>query len=187
MDKRLKIIGVVGARPNFMKIAPLITALNREPDEFEFVLVHTGQHYDPQMNEVFFRELGIREPDMHLGAGSGSHAQQIAKIMMSFEQVLLENSPHLVVVVGDVNSTVAAAIVTSKLGIALAHVEAGLRSHDRRMPEEINRILTDALSDILFTPTRLAGENLLAEGKLIELEYEGHIYYMRKLPSRAKT
>ena len=164
MGKRLKIVGVVGARPNFMKISPLVRALNLEPEAFEFVLVHTGQHYDPLMNDVFFRDLELPEPDIHLGVGSGSHAGQTAKIMLGFEKVALEVKPHLVLVVGDVNSTVAAALVASKLGIALAHVEAGLRSRDRRMPEEINRIVTDTLSEVLFTPTRLADKNLLAEG-----------------------
>lgn len=164
MSERLKIVAVVGARPNFMKISPLVRALSREPEEFEFILVHTGQHYDPLMNDVFFRDLELPEPDIHLGIGSGSHAHQTANIMLGFEKVALELRPHLVVVVGDVNSTVAAALVAGKLGIALAHVEAGLRSHDRRMPEELNRLVTDTLSEVLFTPTRLADKNLLAEG-----------------------
>jgi len=161
---KLKVAGVVGARPNFMKIGPLAAELEKYSEDFEFVLVHTGQHYDPLMNDIFFSQLGIRKPDIHLGVGSASHAEQTAKIMLGFEKVAVELAPHLVVVVGDVNSTMAAALVASKLGIALAHVEAGLRSRDRRMPEEINRIVTDTLSDILFTPTRLADENLLAEG-----------------------
>ncbi|HUU26450.1 MAG TPA: UDP-N-acetylglucosamine 2-epimerase (non-hydrolyzing) [archaeon] len=164
MSTKLKIAGVVGARPNFMKIAPLASRLRMEPDQFEFILVHTGQHYDRQMNDVFFHELEIPEPDVHLGVGSGSHAEQTAKIILGFERVMLQTRPHLVIVVGDVNSTVAAALVASKLGIGLAHVEAGLRSRDRRMPEEINRIVTDTLSDLLFTPSRRADENLLAEG-----------------------
>ena len=164
MSGKLKVVGVVGARPNFMKIAPLASELEKHPGDFEFVLVHTGQHYDPLMNDIFFSQLGIRKPDIHLGVGSASHAEQTAKIMLGFEKVALELAPHLVVVVGDVNSTVASALVAAKLGITLAHVEAGLRSRDRRMPEEINRIVTDALSDILFTPTPLADENLLAEG-----------------------
>lgn len=147
-----------------MKIAPLMNALRQEPEVFDFTLVHTGQHYDRQMNDVFFSELGIPPPDVHLGVGSGSHAEQTAKVMIAFEKLLLEDRPHLVIVVGDVNSTLAAAVVASKLNICLAHVEAGLRSFDRRMPEEINRVLTDALSDLLFTTSRFADENLLAEG-----------------------
>ncbi len=164
MSAKLKVAGVVGARPNFMKIGPLAAELEKHTEDFEFVLVHTGQHYDPLMNDIFFSQLDIRKPDIHLGVGSGSHAEQTAKILLGFEKVAVELAPHLVVVVGDVNSTMAAALVASKLGIVLAHVEAGLRSRDRRMPEEINRIVTDTLSDILFTPTRLADENLLAEG-----------------------
>lgn len=164
MSGKIKVAGVVGARPNFMKIGPLAAELEKHSADFEFILVHTGQHYDPLMNDIFFSQLGIRKPDIHLGVGSGSHGEQTAKIMLGFEKVALELAPHLVVVVGDVNSTMAAALVASKLGIALAHVEAGLRSRDRRMPEEINRIVTDTLSDLLFTPTRLADENLLAEG-----------------------
>ncbi|MEA2062602.1 MAG: UDP-N-acetylglucosamine 2-epimerase (non-hydrolyzing) [Gemmatimonadota bacterium] len=160
----MKIIGVVGARPNFMKIAPLIAAMRHEPDVFDFTLVHTGQHYDTKMNEVFFSELGIPKPDVHLGVGSGSHAEQTARVMVEFEKLLLERRPHLVIVVGDVNSTMAAAIVAAKLKICLAHVEAGLRSFDRRMPEEINRVVTDVLSDVLFTTSRIADRNLIAEG-----------------------
>lgn len=164
MSTKIKIAGVVGARPNFMKIGPLAEALRGRPDRYEFVLVHTGQHYDEMLNEVFFRELGLPRPDVHLGVGSGSHGEQTARIMLGFEKALSEIAPHLVVVVGDVNSTLAASLVASKLGIAVAHVEAGLRSRDRRMPEEINRVVTDHLSDILYTPTGLADENLLAEG-----------------------
>ncbi|MFH1071779.1 MAG: UDP-N-acetylglucosamine 2-epimerase (non-hydrolyzing) [Candidatus Glassbacteria bacterium] len=164
MSTKIKIAGVVGARPNFMKIGPLSEALRGRPDRYEFVLVHTGQHYDEMLNEVFFRELGLPRPDVHLGVGSGSHGEQTARIMLGIEKTLSEIAPHLVVVVGDVNSTLAASLVASKLGIAVAHVEAGLRSRDRRMPEEINRIVTDHLSDILYTPTGLADENLLAEG-----------------------
>lgn len=164
MSEKLKIVGVVGARPNFMKIAPLAARLRRDPESFEFILVHTGQHYDHGMNGVFFQELGIPEPDVHLGVGSASHAEQTARIMLGFERVLFDLKPGLVIVVGDVNSTVAASLVASKMGIGLAHVEAGLRSHDRRMPEEINRIVTDTLSDLLFTPSRQADRNLLDEG-----------------------
>jgi UDP-N-acetylglucosamine 2-epimerase (non-hydrolysing) len=163
-DKKLKILGVVGARPNFMKIAPLMKALRQEPGAFDFTLVHTGQHYDRQMNDVFFAELGIPPPDVHLGVGSASHAEQTAKVMIAIEKLLQEKQPHLVIVVGDVNSTLAASLVASKLHICIAHVEAGLRSFDRRMPEEINRIVTDSLSDILFTTSPLADKNLMAEG-----------------------
>ena len=164
MSGKIKVAGVVGARPNFMKIGPLAAEMEKYAGDFEFVLVHTGQHYDPLMNDIFFTQLGIRKPDIHLGVGSASHAEQTAKIMLGFEKVALELAPHLVVVVGDVNSTMAAALVAAKLGITLAHVEAGLRSRDRRMPEETNRIVTDSLSDLLFTPTRLADQNLLDEG-----------------------
>jgi UDP-N-acetylglucosamine 2-epimerase (non-hydrolysing) len=164
LKSKLKIAAVVGARPNFMKIAPLAAELRKYPERFEFVLVHTGQHYDKVMNDVFFSELGIPAPDIHLGVGSGSQAGQTARIMLEFEKAVLEIAPHLVVVVGDVNTTLAAALVAAKLGIAVAHVESGLRSRDRRMPEEINRVLTDALADILYTPSRLADRNLLDEG-----------------------
>jgi len=161
---KIKVAGVVGTRPNFMKIGPLAAEMEKHAEDFEFVLVHTGQHYDPLMNDIFFSQLGIRKPDIHLGVGSAGHAEQTAKVMLGFEKAALELEPHLVVVVGDVNSTLAAALVAAKLGITLAHVEAGLRSRDRRMPEEINRTVTDTLSDLLFTPTRMADENLLAEG-----------------------
>ncbi len=164
LSDKLKILGVVGARPNFMKIAPLAERLRAERDWCGFTLVHTGQHYDRRMNEVFFAELGIDPPEVFLGVGSGSHASQTARIMLALEPVLLEQAPHLVLVVGDVNSTVAGALVAAKLGIAVAHVEAGLRSFDRRMPEELNRILTDSLSELLFTPSRLADANLRREG-----------------------
>lgn len=162
--QRLKIMAVVGARPNFMKIAPLLWAAGCRPGQFEFRLVHTGQHYDHNMNEVFFQELQIREPDLHLGVGSGSHAEQTARIMVGLEKALIEDPVDLVLVVGDVNSTLAASLAAAKLHIPSAHVEAGLRSRDRRMPEEINRMVTDCLSDILFTTSRLADRNLLAEG-----------------------
>jgi len=162
--QRLKVVAVVGARPNFMKIAPLLWAAAQRPDSFEFRLVHTGQHYDKNMNEVFFQELDIREPDIHLGVGSGSHAEQTARIMVALEKVLVEDPADLVLVVGDVNSTLAAALVAAKLHVPTAHVEAGLRSRDRRMPEEINRMVTDCLSEVLFTTSRLADRNLLAEG-----------------------
>jgi len=160
----LKLALVVGARPNFMKIAPILSELNRYPEEFEPFLVHTGQHYDTKMSGVFFDDLGLPTPDVFLGVGSGSHAVQTAQTMIAFEKVLLEHRPDWIVVVGDVNSTIACALDAVKLGIKVAHVEAGLRSRDRFMPEEINRILTDSISDLLFTSSRDGDANLLAEG-----------------------
>jgi len=160
----MKIINVVGARPNFMKIAPLIRAMNDRKDRIEHLLVHTGQHYDKSMSDDFFVQLGIPDPDINLEVGSASHAVQTASIMVAFEKVLLEHKPDLIVVVGDVNSTIACALVAVKLGVKVAHVEAGLRSFDRTMPEEINRILTDAISDLLFTTEESGNENLKREG-----------------------
>jgi len=161
----MKILSVVGARPNFMKIAPLIKAINKDAlHPVEHILVHTGQHYDQGMSNVFFNELGIPAPDINLQIGSGSHAEQTARVMLAFEPVCIEHRPDWVVVVGDVNSTMACTLVASKLGIKVAHVEAGLRSFDRTMPEEINRIVTDALADILLTPSADANENLKREG-----------------------
>lgn len=159
----MKILNVVGARPNLMKIAPLVEEMQRY-SELHPVLLHTGQHYDAKMSKIFFNELGIPRPDIYLNVGSGSHAEQTAKVMTAFEKQLLDNKPDLVVVVGDVNSTMACAITAAKLWIPVAHVEAGLRSFDRKMPEEINRIVTDALSDLLFTTSPDADENLLREG-----------------------
>jgi UDP-N-acetylglucosamine 2-epimerase (non-hydrolysing) len=162
----MRALVVAGARPNFMKIAPLIRAL--EAAGHDRCLVHTGQHYDAQMSDAFLRDLEIPEPDYHLSVGGGSHASQTARIMTAFEPVLLKECPDWVVVVGDVNSTLACALVTSKLkgetGTRIAHVEAGLRSNDWRMPEEVNRVLTDRLSDLLLTPSRDAHANLAAEG-----------------------
>lgn len=160
----MKIMHVVGARPNFMKIAPVIRAMARYSDDFEQMLVHTGQHYDAKMSAIFFEELGLPTPDINLSVGSGSHANQTAQVMMRFEPVVLGYKPDWVFVPGDVNSTVACALVCSKIGIRVAHVEAGLRSGDRTMPEEINRIVTDQLSDLLFTPSRDADKNLVNEG-----------------------
>jgi UDP-N-acetylglucosamine 2-epimerase (non-hydrolysing) len=161
-----KTLLVAGARPNFMKVAPILTALRKQGHRG--VLVHTGQHYDSQMSDAFFRDLGLPTPDHHLGVGSGSHAQQTARIMAAFEPVLIAERPDWVIVVGDVNSTLAAALVAVKLkheiGCRIAHVEAGLRSGDWRMPEEINRVLADRLSDLLLTPSEDALSNLLAEG-----------------------
>jgi UDP-N-acetylglucosamine 2-epimerase (non-hydrolysing) len=159
----MHILHVVGARPNFMKVAPVLRALAERPGVHQ-TLVHTGQHYDAAMSEVFFQQLEMPAPDYNLGVGSGTHAQQTAAVMQLFEPVLTERDPDLVLVYGDVNSTVAAALVCSKLGIRVGHVEAGLRSGDRAMPEEINRLLTDQLSDLLFTPSPDADRNLLREG-----------------------
>ena len=160
----MKIINIVGARPNFMKMAPIIEALDQYPDDFEHKLVHTGQHYDERMSKAFFEDLGIPRPDIDLEVGSGSHAEQTAKIMVAFEKVCFEEKPDLVIVVGDVNSTMACTITAKKLGIKVAHVEAGLRSRDMSMPEEINRLCTDVLCDYLFTTDLGANENLLQEG-----------------------
>jgi UDP-N-acetylglucosamine 2-epimerase (non-hydrolysing) len=160
----LKVINVVGARPNFMKVAPIVEAMRRRAAEFTPTILHTGQHYDAQMSDAFFRDLGLPRPDVYLGVGSGSHAAQTAAVMQSFEPVVLAERPHWVLVVGDVNSTLACALVCSKLGVRVAHVEAGLRSRDRTMPEEINRLLTDQISDLLLTPSADADENLRDEG-----------------------
>jgi UDP-N-acetylglucosamine 2-epimerase (non-hydrolysing) len=156
------ICNVVGARPNFMKMAPVILEQRRRG--LRQITVHTGQHYDAQMSEVFFDTLGIPQPDYHLGVGSGSHAEQTARIMVGFERVCLEEAPGLVVVGGDVNSTLACALVAAKLMIPVAHVEAGLRSFDRTMPEEVNRVLTDHVASLLFTTEPSGTENLLREG-----------------------
>lgn len=158
----MKVLHVVGARPNFMKIAPVMRALDeRGVDQ---LLLHTGQHYDPSMSDVFFADLGLPRPDLALGVGSGSHAEQTARVMLGFEEVLLTHRPDRVVVVGDVNSTLACALVAAKLHVPCAHVEAGLRSFDMTMPEEINRVLTDRICDLLLTPSEDADENLLREG-----------------------
>lgn len=159
----MHILHVIGARPNFMKAAPVLAALQSRNGTRQ-TLVHTGQHYDFNMSEAFFQQLGIPAPDMNLAVGSGSHAKQTAEIMCRLETALLERKPDVVVVYGDVNSTVAAAIVCAKLLIPVAHVEAGLRSFDRTMPEEVNRLLTDQISDLLFTPSSDGDENLLREG-----------------------
>jgi UDP-N-acetylglucosamine 2-epimerase (non-hydrolysing) len=159
----MKIINIVGARPNFMKIAPLMDAYKAYP-EVDPILVHTGQHYDEKMSDLFFNELGIPEPDINLGVGSASHAVQTAEIMKAFEVVVAEQKPDIVVVVGDVNSTIACGMVAVKMGVKLAHVEAGLRSFDRTMPEEINRLLTDSISDLLFCTEQSGGDNLKKEG-----------------------
>ncbi len=164
MSQRLRILNIVGARPNLPKIAPLIREMQHHPD-IEPILVHTGQHYDEKLSDIFFRQMGIPSPQVNLEVGSGTHASQTAEILKRIEPVLLERKPHLVLVVGDVNSTVAASLAAVKLGIPVAHVEAGLRSFDRSMPEEINRILTDAIADYLFVTEADAIEHLLQEGR----------------------
>jgi len=160
----LKVINVVGARPNFMKVAPIVAAMKQRPTKFQPLVVHTGQHYDAAMSDSFFRDLELPQPDTHLGVGSASHAAQTAAVMERFEPVVLAEKPDWVLVVGDVNSTLACALVCVKLGVKVAHVEAGLRSRDRTMPEEINRILTDQIADLLLTPSPDADANLKAEG-----------------------
>ncbi len=162
--KRLKIINVVGTRPNFIKIAPIIWSMEKKKGQVDYLLVHTGQHYDKEMYGNFFSQLNIPNPDINLEVGSDTHAKQTANIMIKFDDVLLKHKPDIVLVVGDVNSTIACALVSVKLGIRVAHVEAGLRSFDRSMPEEINRILTDAISEYLFTTEKSANENLKKEG-----------------------
>jgi UDP-N-acetylglucosamine 2-epimerase (non-hydrolysing) len=161
---RRKVLSVVGTRPNFMKIAPIAAELARRGEEFEHVLVHTGQHYDAAMSDVFFDQLGVGEPDVRLDVGSGTHAVQTARIMERLEPVLVEHAPDVVLVPGDVNSTLAAALVAAKLELPIGHVEAGLRSFDRSMPEEVNRVLTDALSALLFIHSPEARDHLLREG-----------------------
>lgn len=159
----MRVLHVVGARPNFMKVAPVIEAF-RAYLQVEQMLVHTGQHYDANMSDVFFKQLGIPEPDVNLEVGSGSHASQTAQIMMRFEELVIQQRPDWVLVYGDVNSTVAAALVCAKLWIPVAHVEAGLRSRDLAMPEEINRLVTDQLASLLFTPSTDGDDNLKKEG-----------------------
>jgi len=160
----MKILNVVGARPNFMKVAPIAAAIARRPAELSQLLVHTGQHYDETMSASFFRELGIPAPDVNLEVGSGTHAEQTARVMLAFEPVLIRERPDWVVVVGDVNSTLACALVAAKLCVRVAHVEAGLRSFDWTMPEEINRVLTDRMASLLFTPSEDGDANLRREG-----------------------
>ncbi|MEC4749591.1 UDP-N-acetylglucosamine 2-epimerase (non-hydrolyzing) [Methylomicrobium sp. Wu6] len=171
MSKKLKFFIIAGARPNFMKVAPIIQQIRsyssdaaNHGTELEYRLIHTGQHYDEKMSDIFFADLGIPEPDINLAVGSGSHAVQTANIMTKFEPICEQEKPDWVVVVGDVNSTMACTLVCSKLGIKVAHVEAGLRSFDRSMPEEVNRLVTDALADLLLTPSADANDNLKREG-----------------------
>jgi len=165
----MKVLIIAGARPNFMKIAPLIKAVEQHnagnpSRQMDWRLVHTGQHYDAKMSDIFFGELGIPAPHINLNVGSGSQATQTASIMTAFEPVCLNERPDWIIVVGDVNSTVACAMVAAKLGVKVAHLEAGLRSYDRTMPEEINRVLTDAVADLLLTPSEDANDNLRREG-----------------------
>jgi UDP-N-acetylglucosamine 2-epimerase (non-hydrolysing) len=170
-----RLLLVAGARPNFMKLAPIVRALRQAGSKLEYRLVHTGQHYDRDMSRVFFEELDLPEPDFHLHAGSGTHAAQTAQIMTAFEPVCQAQKPSAVVVVGDVNSTLACSVVAKKLGVRVAHVEAGLRSGDMRMPEEINRIVTDSITDYFFVTERAAVDNLRAEGKAArQIFFVGH-------------
>jgi UDP-N-acetylglucosamine 2-epimerase (non-hydrolysing) len=175
MAERTQILAVAGARPNFMKIAPLLRELDRRPG-FSFRLVHTGQHYDDAMSADFFRDLGIPEPDVNLGVGSGSHGEQTALVLRKIEQELVRNRPDAVVVVGDVNSTLAATLAAVKLHVPVAHVEAGLRSGDRTMPEEVNRLMTDTVCDWLFTTEPAAEQNLRREGVAAErIHFVGNV------------
>ncbi len=160
---KLKIINIVGARPNFMKVAPLHRAFQQQPD-IQSIILHTGQHYDQRMSDIFFNQLQMPEPHYYLGVSGGSHTYNTAHIMLKFEEILQQEQPDLVLVVGDVNSTIACALVAVKMGIPIAHVEAGLRSNDRRMPEEINRILTDSISNFLFVTEQDGLVNLAREG-----------------------
>ena len=181
------VLHIVGARPNFMKVAPIHRAIARRGVLSQLV-VHTGQHYDAKMSDVFFSDLGMPAPDIHLGIGSGSHAEQTARVMIALEGVFLEHQPDLISVVGDVNSTVAAALVAAKLLIPLSHVEAGLRSFDRRMPEEVNRIVVDRLADLLLTPSPDGDENLAKEGVSAErIHRVGNVMIDALLENRARA
>ena len=183
----MKIINVAGARPNFMKIAPLMHEMRKRP-ELHPILVHTGQHYDDKMSKLFFDELQIPKPDIDLEVGSASHAAQTAKIMMAFEAVLLQERPDLIVVVGDVNSTIGCALPAAKLHIPVAHVEAGLRSFDRAMPEEINRVLTDAISDYLFVTEPSGEANLRREGIAADkIHFVGNVMIDTLLANKARA
>ena len=183
----LKLMCVCGARPNFMKIAPLVDAFAKT-GRIETILVHTGQHYDKKMSKLFFTDLGIPEPDINLEVGSGSHASQTAEIIRRFEPVVLQHRPDWVVVVGDVNSTIACALVACKLGVKVAHVEAGLRSFDRTMPEEINRLLTDSISDLLLVSEPSGVENLKREGVADEkIHFVGNVMIDTLMRHRARA
>ncbi len=186
----MNLFHIVGARPNFMKVAPVLNALKNRENVVQ-TLIHTGQHYDVNMSDVFFQQLGIPVPDVNLAVGSGTHAKQTAEIMMRIEPVLSERQPDMVLVYGDVNSTVATALVCAKLGVRVGHVEAGLRSFDRTMPEEINRLVTDQLADLLFTPSEDGDENLRREGIAAEKIFRvGNVMIdslVRLLPSARET
>jgi UDP-N-acetylglucosamine 2-epimerase (non-hydrolysing) len=182
-----KFISVVGARPNFMKVAPLHRAMSAQGDRVQHLICHTGQHYDEKMSKIFFEDLELPQPDIYLGVGSGSHAEQTARVMVEFEKVLVEHQPDCVIVVGDVNSTLACSVTAAKMKIPVVHVEAGLRSFDRDMPEEINRLVTDVLSDHLFVTEKAGLENLRNEGVAPEkVHFTGHVmidslaYYREK-------
>jgi len=178
---------IAGARPNFMKIAPIIRAIERHPSGIRYSLIHTGQHYDREMSDVFFEELGMPAPHHHLEAGGGSHSEQTAKIMVAYERVCQAERPDWTVVVGDVNSTLACSIVAKKLGIAVAHVEAGLRSGDMAMPEEVNRIVTDSISDLFFVTEPAGTQNLLREGKPADrICFVGHVMVDNLLHQRER-
>ncbi len=181
-------LSVVGARPNFMKVAPLHRELAKHSDRVRHLICHTGQHYDEKMSKIFFDDLELPQPDIYLGVGSGSHAEQTAKIMVAFEQVLLEHKPDLVIVVGDVNSTLACSVTAAKLHIPVAHVEAGLRSFDRDMPEEINRMVTDVIADYLFVTEQAGLDNLKHEGVADEkVFFVGHVMIDSLVHYRAKA
>src|SRR3989339_524238 len=183
----IKVICVCGARPNFMKIAPIMRAFNKS-GKFDTLLVHTGQHYDKKMSHLFFEELNIPKPDINLEVGSASHAVQTAEIMKRFEPVVLEHKPDYVLVVGDVNSTIACGLVAVKLGVKLVHVEAGLRSFDRDMPEEINRVLTDSISDLLFVTEQSGVDNLKKEGvNSTRVHLVGNVMIDTLLANKAKA
>jgi len=171
----MKVVHIVEARPQFIKIAPLYTTLN--DIDFEQIIVHTGQHYDDYMNDIFFKGLEIPQPNYNLGIGSASHGEQTGKMLIAIEKVLMKEKPNIVIVYGDTNSTLAGALAASKLHITLAHVEAGLRSFNKKMPEEINRILTDHLSDLLFCPTKTAVKNLKREGVTKGVYFVGDIMF----------
>jgi len=188
----MKIVSIVGARPNFMKIAPFIRAIDdynlKGSGKIEHILVHTGQHYDVRMSEAFFKALGIPDPDINLEIGSGSHAEQLGNTMIAFEKVLIEYTPDWVVVVGDVNATLACSVIAKRLNIKVCHIEAGLRSGDMSMPEEINRLVTDRLSDLLLTPDELSSENLRNEGTPEDkIHFVGNIMIDTLEANRAKA
>jgi UDP-N-acetylglucosamine 2-epimerase (non-hydrolysing) len=194
----MKIVLVVGARPNFIKIAPIIRAVKQHNIDFpnnslEYLLVHTGQHYDYEMSQIFFKDLNIPEPDIHLGVGSGTHAEQTGRIMMALEKVLLQNKPELVMTPGDTNSTLASALTAVKIHVAVAHIESGVRTFDSKMPEEINRVLTDHMSDYLFTTSHYDNVYLKREGISLNKIYTvgniiaDSILQYREMASKADT